>query len=178
MVGACTEQQASEEWALCEFSSGMFNQTACRAFDINPANAACLGCMFGALGQAKVGAVLLLPDGQWIANKAGCIALIDGDTSETSCGAKTQAADVCVYSSCLAACVLPAPDADFAACEKASRSGTCSAYVNNAACAQLPSYASCFYASFREYYDAMVDLFCVSGRPASTAEGGAAGAGP
>jgi len=83
-----------------------------------------------------------------------------------------------VYTACLAACTLPVPDADFTACEKAARSGACSAYVNKAACAQLPRYASCIYSDFSEYYNAMVDLFCVSGRPGSTAEAGAAGAAP
>ena len=179
MVAACTEQQASEEWALCVSTSAMFDQKACRTFDTDPANSACLGCMFGALGQAKAGAILVLASSQWIANRAGCVALIDGDTSETGCGAKTQAADVCVYTACDAACTPPVADADFTACQMAARNGACSAYVNKAACAQLPRYASCIsYSSFRDYYDAMVDLFCVSGPAGSTAEGGAAGAGP
>jgi hypothetical protein len=31
-----------------------------------------------------------------------------------------QAADVCVYTACLAACTQPLPEADFAACQKAA----------------------------------------------------------
>jgi len=93
MPGACTQQQAAQQWALCEATSGMFNKQACRAFDVDPANSACLSCMFGALGQASAGAILVLPGGQWFANRTGCMALVDGDSSQTSCGASTQAAD-------------------------------------------------------------------------------------
>jgi hypothetical protein len=155
----------------------MFDQKACRAFDTDPANSACLGCMFGALGQANAGALLVLSGGQWIANRAGCVALVDGDASLTGCGARLQAADVCVYTACLAACTQPAA-ADFTACQKAAGNVACSGYVNRAACGQLPRYASCNYSTFSEYYNAMTDLFCVSGQPGSMAQGGAAGAAP
>jgi hypothetical protein len=151
---------------------------ACRAFDVDPANSACLGCLFGALGDPSIGAVLVLPSGQWIANRAGCIALVDGDSSASGCGARAQASDVCEYTACLAACTLAAPEADFLKCEQAARSGPCSLYFNKAACVQLPRYASCAYADFGAYYQAMADLFCVTGSPGSTPEGGAAGAGP
>jgi hypothetical protein len=178
MVAACTEQQAAEEWAHCEGTSAMFDRNACRAFDTDPANVACLGCMFGTLGHASAGAILVLPGSQWVANRAGCIALIDGDTSETGCGASTQAADICVFAACIAACAPQAPEADLSACENAAINGPCSAYSNKAACAQLPRYASCLYSNFSEYYNAMTNLFCVSGRAESVADGGAAGAGP
>ena len=177
LAGVCTEQQVAMEWNFCENSSALFDVQACRAFDVDPANAACLGCLFGALGATDLGAVLVLPEGQWIANRAGCIALVDGDSSATGCGAKTQAADVCQYTACLAACTAPVSNADFAACEKTARNGACRAYVDQAACSQLPRYASCSYSDFSEYYRAMADLFCPS-EPGGAAEGGAAGASP
>src|SRR5882724_6564270 len=66
MVGACTQQQVSQEWALCEIGSGTYNQSACHAFDSDPANAACLGCVFGVLGAPNAGAILVLPGNEWI----------------------------------------------------------------------------------------------------------------
>jgi hypothetical protein len=178
MVGACTQQQVSREYALCQSSSGMYDQNACRAFDVDPANSTCLGCMFGVLGVADVGAVLLQPSGQWLANRAGCIALVDGDSSATGCGASTQAAQVCQNAACLAACTLQVSSADFIACEIATINGACSAYFSKATCAQLPRYASCEYPTFATSYSAMADLFCVTGLPVSPGAGGAAGAGP
>jgi hypothetical protein len=176
MVGACTEQQVSREYAVCQPSSGTYDKNACRAFDVDPANSTCLGCMFGVLGSAALGAILIQPSGQWLANRAGCIALIDGDSSATGCGAKTQAAGVCENFACSASCTPQASSANFAACEMASFSGTCTDYFSKAACAQLPRYASCEYSTFADNYNAMADLFCVSG-PSGSA-GGAAGAGP
>jgi hypothetical protein len=178
MVGACSEQQVSQEWALCAVESAAFNQSACHTFNADPANSACLGCMFGVLGSPSVGAILVLPGNEWIANRGGCIALLDGDRSATGCGAKKQADDACTYLGCFAACTQRASDKDLLACEAAARSGACSAYSNAAVCAQLPRYASCQYQNFADYFNAMADLFCVSGPPAGTAAGGAAGAGP
>ena len=171
-VGACTEQQVSQEYALCGVDSSSYDQTACRAFDVDLANAACLGCMFGVLGAANVGAILILAHDTWIANRAGCIALIDGDSSATGCGARRQAAEMCMYTTCLAVCT---SDATATACENTAENGPCSTYFSQAACAELPRYASCEYSDFTEYYSAMADLFCVSGLPAA---GGEAGAGP
>jgi hypothetical protein len=161
---------------VCQPSSSAYDKSACRVFDADPANSTCLGCMFGVLGSADLGAILIQPSGQWLANRAGCIALIDGDRSATSCGAKTQAANVCENFACFAACSTQASSAAFTACEMATVNGACGAYFSEAACAQLPRYASCAYPDFATYYNAMADLFCVSG-PSSSA-GGAAGAGP
>jgi hypothetical protein len=61
-----------------------------------------------------------------------------------------QAADVCVYTACLAACTQPLSEADFAACQKAAGNVACSLYVDKAACGQLPRYAACNYSSFSE----------------------------
>jgi hypothetical protein len=177
-AGACTEQQVSQEYSLCEPDSGAYDQTGCRAFNVDPANSTCLGCVFGALGAANAGAVLVMPGGQWLANRAGCIALVDGDSSATGCGANTQAADVCRYSACIAACTPSVSDTAFSTCERAAESGACIAYFSKAACAQLPRYASCDYSDFPAYYTAMADLFCVSGPTPSAGGGDAAGAGP
>jgi hypothetical protein len=178
MVGACSPQQVSREWALCEISSAMFDQNACRAFDSDPANSSCLGCMFGVLGAPSLGAILILPGDEWVANRGGCIALLDGDSSATGCGAKVEAATVCAYTACNAACTRPVSDKDLVACQNGTASGACSAYFDNAACEQLPRYASCAYSNFADYFNGFADLFCVSGLPGSVGAGGEAGAGP
>jgi hypothetical protein len=37
-AGACTEQQVSQEYSLCEPDSGAYDQTGCCAFNVDPAN--------------------------------------------------------------------------------------------------------------------------------------------
>jgi len=178
MVGACTQQQVSQEYAVCEPGTGTYDKNACRAFEADPVNTTCLGCMFGVLGASSAGAILVLPDDQWIVNRGGCIALLDGDRSATGCGAKAQAATVCAYTVCNAACTRPVSDKDLVACENGTASGACSAYYDNAVCEQLPRYASCVYSNFADYFNGFADLCCVSGLPGSAGAGGAAGAGP
>jgi hypothetical protein len=178
MVGACTEEQVSRQYALCEFNSGMYSEAACEAFGAQPANFKCLSCMFGAPGAASVGAILDLPGDEWVANQAGCLALVDGDSSATGCGAKRQAAELCVYTACNTACARPVSNEVVGACDSAAQSDACSAYFSEAACALSPRYAACDYTSAADYFTAMADLFCVSGLPAGAGAAGAAGAGP
>jgi hypothetical protein len=173
--GACTEQQISQMYAVCEGSSGTYDRNACRTFETDAANSTCLGCMFSARGSQASGAILVLQDGYWIANVGGCEALIDGDSSPTGCGARTQAAGVCQYGACVDACTAPTPDAEWNACLGAARVA-CADYGKDAACAGLPRYAICQYPTFSEFFSAFGKLFCVSGPPASVGEGGAAGA--
>jgi len=172
--GACTDGQVVALKQACEWSP-TFDLDTCRAFETDPANANCLGCMFGAVGSNGAGAILVLPGGQWIANRSGCIALMEGDASDTSCGAKTQASDLCQYTACIAACDNGVSSTQFQGCETTARNGVCHTYVNAASCAQLPRYASCLYEKFDDYFAAMADLFCISGRhlpPEMTVDGG------
>ena len=176
MIGACTQQQVSREYSVCYGAT--YNQNACHAFESDPANSTCLSCVFGVLGTPNVGAILVLPGNEWISNRGGCIALLDGDSSATGCGAKAQAATVCAYTACNAACTRPVSDKDLAACENGTASGACRTNFDNAVCEQLPRYASCAHSNFADYFNGFADLFCVSGLPGSIGAGGEAGAGP
>src|SRR5690349_21917201 len=49
--GACTTQQISDEYALCQ--SDKYDAKACRAFNVDQANSHCLDCLFSATGDRK-----------------------------------------------------------------------------------------------------------------------------
>ena len=170
--GACTTQQIADAYALCQ--SEKYDAKACRAFNVDVANSRCLDCLYSdAKSTNASGALLLLQRGYPIANVGGCIALLDGDDSETSCGARTQAAGVCEYTACLTACPNPpVPDAEWSACLASARSGACASYINDSTCVALPRYARCQYPNFAEFFNGMGDLFCGSGPPAGTGQGG------
>jgi len=177
--GACTQQQIEQEYSLCERDSLDYSPAKCRAFDEDAANGACLGCLFSANGDASSGAILLMPGNGWLPNYGGCEALLDGDSSPTSCGARTQAASVCRDWSCRKACVGPVPDADWRACNVAARVVACFDYFDQDTCAGLPRYARCNQASFHDNFMAMGDVFCGFGPPSvSNGEAGAGGAAP
>jgi len=186
--GVCTTQQIADAYALCHGEK--YDAQACRAFNVDPANSQCLDCLISDAGSSKEsGALLLLLRGYLVANVGGCIALLDGDDGDTSCGALTQAAGVCEYSACLTACPNPpVPDAEWSACLDSARAGACASYINQSTCVGLPRYARCQYPTFAEFFNGMGDLFCGAGPPALTgqagagqggaSDGGAAGAGP
>jgi hypothetical protein len=176
--GACTAEQVARQYDVCSNDSGKFDQKACRAFNVDSANSACLGCLFGALGDEQSAAIVVLPQAYWIANVGGCESLLDGDSSETSCGARTQAAGVCQFLACANACTFPVSNTEWKQCLDAARVA-CSQYGNAASCTSLPRYARCQNATFQDFFLTMGDLFCVSGPPnIDTAAGGAGGSEP
>ena len=180
--GACTKQQISDEYALCQVEA--HDQTACRAFNTEASNRKCLDCLFSSMDASESAAILLLQDGYPVGNVGGCITLYDGDSSDTSCGARTQAADICEFNACLTACTsFPIPKAEWSACLASARSGPCAGYFKQLSCAALPRYAACEYSTFADFFNGMGDLFCGAGPPSQTDEagasaGGSAGAGP
>jgi hypothetical protein len=173
---ACTAQQISDEYDKCYAKS--YDQQSCRAFNVDVANASCLDCMFSALDSRESRAILLLQKAYPVANVGGCIALLDGDSSDDSCGARTQAAGVCQFSACVAACPdTPVPEAEWSACLSSARTGACAEYVDVAGCVALPRYARCQYPTFQEFFNGMGDLFCGAGPPSAPSQGGEGGAG-
>jgi hypothetical protein len=171
--GACSAEQIAQEYALCDYGSPKYDRAACQAFDVDPANAECLGCMFTAFDGDVSGALMILPGNHWLANVGGCEALIDGDHSATGCGAREQAASICEYQVCIDACGADPIDQDWTSCNKAAVKA-CAEYSNKTSCSSLPRYAACHLQTFAEYFTAMSDLFCGSGPP-GTGEGGAGG---
>jgi hypothetical protein len=169
-------QQIEQEYSLCDEHSLNYSQSKCRAFDEDATNAACLSCLFSANGDASSGAILVLPGGAWLANIGGCEALLDGNSSPTSCGARNQAANVCWDLACLKACVSPVSTATWHSCLVASRVA-CSDYFDQDTCSSLPRYTRCHQANFQDDFMALGNLFCGSGSPsAGNGEAGAGGA--
>jgi hypothetical protein len=173
--GACSAEQIAQQYALCSSGSAKYNRTACRAFDIDTANATCLGCLFTAFDADVSGAIMLLPKNHWLANIGGCEALIDGDSSPTSCGAREQAASICEYDVCIDACTSDATEQDWKTCNRAA-SQACAQYRSKASCSNLPRYAACHLTTFADYFSTLGDIFCGSGLTAPSPEGGAGGA--
>jgi hypothetical protein len=175
MPGACSAEQIAQEYALCGGASPKYDRTACRNFDVDPANSECLGCLFTAVDADVSGPIMVFPKNGWLANVGGCEALLDGDIRPTSCGAREQAASICEYGACLNACAPDATDQAWAACQTAA-SKACDQYRANTACSTLPRYATCHLNNFAEYFTTMGNLFCGSGPTAPSPEGGAGGA--
>lgn len=167
--------RSPKKYDLCAGGSDQYNAAACRAFDLDPDNETCLACLFTAKGDAPSGPLIVFPGDYWQANAGGCIALLDGDTTATGCGARTQASDVCRYGICLEACGDSPTSEDWDACRAASPIA-CISYVNDAACTSLPRYARCRYQSFQEYFLGIGDIFCGTG-PDGTGTGGAGAGG-
>jgi hypothetical protein len=174
--GACDTEKIAQEYALCSSGSPKYDQTACRSFNIDPANASCLGCLFSASDADVSAALLVLPGSYWLANVGGCEALLDGDSSPTSCGAREQASSICQYNACINACASGATDQDWATCRTAAVKA-CDQYSSKTSCSGLPLYTACHFTVFADYFSRMGDLFCGAGPTTPSPEGGAGGAG-
>lgn len=171
----CTPRQISTELELCA-PGPSYNRAACSAFEVDPGNQSCLNCLFTTTDQSQYGAVTIDPLGYWQTNISGCIAEVDGDTSESGCGAKDQAYSDCLRAACESSCWLNKPDAAYADCRTKAAAGACHAEQLADVCAKSPKYAVCNnYPVFGDYFTAIGSLFCVTGDD-NAAEGGAAGA--
>jgi hypothetical protein len=173
MPGACTKEQLAAQ-AACNYGYPSFDAQACQALEAAPENAGCLKCLFSSFGAADSAAIFVTPVDYRLANVGGCIALLDGDSSETSCGARRQAVDICYQMVCEEACVSDyegIPD-----CFKKAYPA-CKRYADAASCSLLPQYSVCSgYTTYPEFVAALGDVFCGSGVPGATGEAGAGGA--
>lgn len=172
--GTCTTAQIQTQYELCQ-DRDTYDRDQCRAFNAAAENAACIDCLFSAVGAADSHALLVFPTGYPVANVGGCIALLDGDTSDTSCGALAQAAEVCQYRGCLTTCNRSTNTA-WVHCLEQAENGVCADFFNAAACSELPKYAQCHWGDWHEFFSQYGDLFCGSGPPSNNP--GAAGAAP
>lgn len=174
--GACSSDQLAQAYALCE-DRASYEPNACRAFNEDAANGRCLGCLYGTLDGKESAALFVLDDGDRLPNIGGCIALLDGDLSDSGCGALAQAGSVCVYDSCLSACPRDVPASEVNACVRTAFDEACSAYIEAASCVSLPRYTRCQQGSPSGNFSTYGDLFCGSGSPTSPGAGGDAGVG-
>lgn len=164
---ACTPDQVQAYYDACFGSSA--SSAKCSPFVA--ANGPCAQCMETPSNEAAYGAVISLANSTAVANVAGCIAKIDGDTSATGCAAKVQAAQRCQYDACGPVCPIDkstssAENTSFKAftdCESAASSGDCAAENAAATCQKDAKYASCTQSTFEAYAVTYGDLLCASG---------------
>jgi len=168
MPGACTPDQIASE-AKCNTALSSFDLSACAAFERNIANVSCLKCLFSNVDDASHGPIVIHSDGRWFLNIEGCIALIDGDTTATGCGAKYAAEQDCRD----AACANCSSASGFDACWRDAGRTVCKAFADEAICAQSPVFGPCRdYDGYEESFFALSALYCSTGFGAAPAEGG------
>ncbi len=123
---ACSDVQAKTYFDSCFGTNG--SATACNAFTTNAANATCYTCLASEAGGPETSYGVLVAYGNiYYPNTAGCIALVTGDSSSSSCGAKLQATIDCDNLACAPNCpaVTSATINEYNACTQAAESGAC-----------------------------------------------------
>ena len=151
---ACSEDQILREYAACE--GAMATTATCAPFRNDPANAACIACLFSAEADSSYGAIIRV-GASWKTNTAGCIALVDGDSSASGCGARVQAASACYD----AACDGCQPFDSYIQCREQALGTVCRPHYLDAVCLLRPAYSGCTaYVINEEYFKAIARLFC------------------
>jgi hypothetical protein len=95
-------------------------------------------------------------------NRAGCIALIDGDSSPTSCAAKLQAFESCSINACL---VCPY---QYVACSAIANTSVCKSFAADAQCANNAKYSVCNAGSLDMNFKALGRMFCAGAADSGT----------
>lgn len=160
---ACTSDQVQQFYTQCFDPAA--TSTACNAF-VN-ANKSCVNCMYTAQGSSAYGAVISLDNGTAEANISGCLALVDGDNSATSCAAKYQAGQFCEIDACNG-CTIDSTDnttfTAFTKCETNAGTSVCAGYESDGGCEKDPKYAACNKpTTFEQYMITLGNLICASG---------------
>jgi hypothetical protein len=156
VTGACTDSQIKQIYTSCDFDSPFWDTNECRSFEVDPANQTCLACMYSVEGDPTYGAIVLFADSHHRTNLGGCMALLDGDSSPSGCGAKYWARLRCEDRACLAC-----SGDTRTACRGAAQTQGCSDYERNAVCARKPIYAPCLgFMTYKEYFFASAAMFC------------------
>lgn len=133
----------------------------CRSFETDPANALCAQCVYTVAGDPRLGPLVSFTSGSEWTNVGGCIALIDGDTSSTGCGAKNLALSKCLDAACDGC-----NDQAWYDCLSVARQTVCASYEDAAICWRRPAYAVCIESTFEEQYLKLAAIFCATGSDA------------
>jgi hypothetical protein len=135
----CTQAQAQGLYDSC--FSGSASLPACTNYQNDPMNVNCLNCAYTDVSQSTHGPFVEMagPGGGSYTietNVGGCIALIDGDTSPTSCGAKIDAQQDCLDNDCFGCRDKPTHGPMFQACimNADAVGGSCSNYAVPPSC--------------------------------------------
>jgi hypothetical protein len=175
MPSACTAAQVQAYWDTCLGTSASTAQ--CNAFF--SANAACVACLDSQSTNATYGTLIDLPNGTSIANVGGCLALIDGDTSNDGCGAKFQAAQFCKIDACESSCPVDSSNAAsftaFSNCEADAGATVCETENAASACEAAAQYARCQFTTYENYVVGIGNIMCASASDGGTPDGGDGG---
>jgi hypothetical protein len=171
---ACSDKQINDYFANC-YDATTSNNTACSNW--LKANAACNKCMITADTAAKY-AALISSEGVTTANIGGCIALKDGDKSDTGCGAKYLAAFECGRAACADNCPIPSGDnaafKAYQACLTTAAKGVCKTYeaakCKSADAGDAIDYCLNTPTGFEDFFKSIGAVFC-GGYPAGTDAG-------
>jgi hypothetical protein len=175
MLKACTDAQIETELMVCE-SEATYSATQCAAFNRDPGNAACRRCLYTTEDESAYGPFIYLKNRLLRINVPGCLALADGQTGPSGCGAQLQAFQACGDAACMTACA--AFDA-FDQCVVRAEDGLCAPYRLDSACGVRTTYAPCLdHATFAEFYGTVAKLFCGAGFPGTGSPDAGSDAGP
>ena len=153
--GACTSQQIQDLYTAC-FSG---SSTQCSTF--TQANQTCASCVMTT--PQSPGPLVAVSTGIIELNIAGCVAIVTGDSSSTSCAARIQANQDCEGAACNAQC--PVSDSqsfqDYQKCIQTAEAGGCSKYAQAECALDAGASAQCTgFVAFQTGYDYMAPLFC------------------
>jgi hypothetical protein len=154
---ACTPRELEAYYGAC-FSPGA-TKASCAPFESDPVRAACVACVITNADAAALGPMLRWPNQAVQPDIAGCLALADGDSSASGCGASYFAQQQCEYTAC-ASC---SDQRQFDACAAAAQAGACAPLVQAAACAGAAKYDPCFFIGFSQYFYGLGLRFCAAG---------------
>jgi hypothetical protein len=173
VLRACTDAQIESMYTLCESDSAY--SVACAAFNRDPANAACLRCLYTTEDEDTYGPLVYLRNRTLRVNVEGCLALADGHLDASGCGAQVHGFVACSDAACMTSC---AAYDDFVRCSDAAEKSVCLPFRLSSACGDPAAYDPCLdFTTFAEGYRAIAKLFCGAGFP-GRGDAGTGDAGP
>jgi hypothetical protein len=167
----CTTDQLTAFYAAC-IDPATAGLATCQAFSqSDAANAACAACVVTPESASNYGP--LIDQGSLITeNVGGCIELTD--PNGLPCAKSQQALGGCELAACEANCPVHDDTSALDECTAAAAMAGCEMFADQASCvldiAEAGTSTACVSATFRDFYDAVVPLFCGSPPPP---EGGA-----
>jgi hypothetical protein len=161
--GACPTPELID-WFYAACLGPTATTQACQAYKLDVSGGPCAKCIQTAEGEPHYGP-LIDHQGSFIsANISGCIELTD--PGELSCARALQALSGCEIAACRANCPVQdsASRAAYDGCASVADESGCGTYADAMACHGIELDAGpaqrCIASSFKDFYDAVVPLFC------------------
>jgi hypothetical protein len=163
---ACTQAQLDSYGACVDANDP--SSSACAAWlgSSASANAGCYACVKDSMyGDSSWGPLVDLPNnaGRQL-NSGGCLALLSGETSSTSCGASFELLAECGGLACTGPCA-GATSTALANCVTAADTSICSEYAGAAVCVNdAGAGAACFpQGTYGQQFAIVAAPFCLAG---------------